>query len=261
MWKNSYRTPTECWQKTSDFPKGKKLPTYLSRAKEKRKKQRQKNTDRTCTSGWELWRRKTLHRLGSPFTGRDGGWWGGSFGATEDSTVIRVQRAKQRDSRTEDWCWPALTSLRGLSAQPLGAWGLGVEAPASEVRSQGENWGWLCEHSLKVASATHLAKRESRKMAGPAYEARDHCFRVRKERGFRASPKWAPEMGASHGYQRGYQRWARNANAAAAATKKPVCKHSTPSTPPLLGNCAAHHGQGPMIQGQLPQENTWCASA
>ena len=30
MWNNSYRTPTECWQKTSDFPKGKKLPTYLA---------------------------------------------------------------------------------------------------------------------------------------------------------------------------------------------------------------------------------------
>ena len=37
MWKNFYRTPIERWQKTSDFPKGKKLPTYLGRAKEKRK--------------------------------------------------------------------------------------------------------------------------------------------------------------------------------------------------------------------------------
>ena len=37
MWNNSYRTLTECWQKTSDFPKGKKLTTYLGRAKEKRK--------------------------------------------------------------------------------------------------------------------------------------------------------------------------------------------------------------------------------
>ena len=37
MWKNSYRTSTERWQKTSDLPKGKKLPTYLGRAKEKRK--------------------------------------------------------------------------------------------------------------------------------------------------------------------------------------------------------------------------------
>ena len=27
MWNSSYRTPTERWQKTSDFPKGKKLPT------------------------------------------------------------------------------------------------------------------------------------------------------------------------------------------------------------------------------------------
>ena len=37
MWNNSYRTPTERWQKTSDFPKGKKLPMYLGRAKENRK--------------------------------------------------------------------------------------------------------------------------------------------------------------------------------------------------------------------------------
>ena len=37
MWNSSYRTPTEHWQKTSDFAKGKKLPTYLGRAKEKRK--------------------------------------------------------------------------------------------------------------------------------------------------------------------------------------------------------------------------------
>ena len=37
MWNNSHRTPTERWPKTSDLPKGKKLPTYLGRAKEKRK--------------------------------------------------------------------------------------------------------------------------------------------------------------------------------------------------------------------------------
>ena len=35
MWNNSYRTPPECWHKTSDLPKGKKLPSYLGRAKEK----------------------------------------------------------------------------------------------------------------------------------------------------------------------------------------------------------------------------------
>ena len=37
MWNNSNRTPTECRQKTSDFPKVKKQPMYLGRAKEKRK--------------------------------------------------------------------------------------------------------------------------------------------------------------------------------------------------------------------------------
>ena len=35
-WNCSYRTSTERWQKMSDLPKGKKLPTYLGRAKEKR---------------------------------------------------------------------------------------------------------------------------------------------------------------------------------------------------------------------------------
>ena len=37
MWNSSYRTLTERWQKTSDFPKGKKLLTHLGMAKEKRK--------------------------------------------------------------------------------------------------------------------------------------------------------------------------------------------------------------------------------
>ena len=44
-----------------------------------------------------------------------------------------------------------------------GGWGLGAEARASEVRSQGDDWGWLREHSLKGASAPQLAGRESRK--------------------------------------------------------------------------------------------------
>ena len=49
-----------------------------------------------------------------------------------------------------------------------GWWGLGAEAPASEVRSQGEDWGWLHEHSLKGASVSQLARRESGKKSGPA---------------------------------------------------------------------------------------------
>ena len=46
IWNNSYRTPTECWQKASDLPKGKKIPTCLGRAKEKRK-----NSDKRIGTG------------------------------------------------------------------------------------------------------------------------------------------------------------------------------------------------------------------
>ena len=90
-------------------------------------------------------------------------------------------------------------------------WGLGAEAQAS-VGSQGEDWGWLREHSLKGASALQLAGREPGKNSGAAEETRDFflplCFLVREERGLRAPLKGAPEMGASRGYQRGPQRWA-----------------------------------------------------
>ena len=79
-----------------------------------------------------------------------------------------------------------------------------------EVGSQGEDWGWLREHSLKGASAPQLAGRESRKESGAAEEARDFffplCFLVHKERGFRVPLKVAPETGASRGYQRRPQR-------------------------------------------------------
>ena len=92
-----------------------------------------------------------------------------------------------------------------------GGRGLGAEALVS-VGSQGEDWGWRRDHSLKGASAPQLAGRESRKRTGAAKEARDFflplCFLVCEERGFRAPPKQAPEMGASRGDQRGPQRWA-----------------------------------------------------
>ena len=49
-----------------------------------------------------------------------------------------------------------------------GGWGLGAEARASEVGSQGEDWGWLREHSLKGVSAPQLAGKESGKRSGAA---------------------------------------------------------------------------------------------
>ena len=148
MWNNSYRTTTECWQKTSDLPKGKKLPTYLGRAKEKRN-----NRDKrigmgpapvggSCEGGNVSTHQKPL--CGQRLRKAEGG----SFGATEESAATGVRRAKRRDSRTEAWHQAALTSPRGLSAPPPGRAGLGAEAWAS-VGSQGEDWGWWREHSLK----------------------------------------------------------------------------------------------------------------
>ena len=57
-----------------------------------------------------------------------------------------------------------------LVCSPAGRdrWDLEAEAQDSELRSQGEDWGWLHEHSLKGASVTQLARRESGKKSGTA---------------------------------------------------------------------------------------------
>ncbi len=54
-----------------------------------------------------------------------------------------------------------------------GGRGLGAEATASEGRSQGEDWGWLREHSLQGVSSPRLAGRKSGKRAGAAEEKTD----------------------------------------------------------------------------------------
>ena len=127
MWNNSYRTPNERRQKTSDLSKGKKLPTYLGRTKD------QKETAETKEEGQDLhqWegavKGERFPNTRKPLRGRR--LWveeGGSFGATEESAATGVQRAKQRDSRTEDRRRAALTSPRGLSAQPPGRAGAGT---------------------------------------------------------------------------------------------------------------------------------------
>lgn len=50
MWTNSYRTPTEHWQETSDFQKGKQMSTKWDRAKEIRKK-RERERDKGLQTG------------------------------------------------------------------------------------------------------------------------------------------------------------------------------------------------------------------
>ena len=130
MWNNSYRTPIECWQKTSDFPQGKKLPTYLGRAKEKRKNRDKRIGTGPAPLGGSCQGEKISTHWEAPSLVEVRGGSGGSFRATEESAATGVQRAKRRDSCTEDHCWPALTTLRGLPSHPpgrmrAGSWGLG----------------------------------------------------------------------------------------------------------------------------------------
>ena len=101
-------------------------------------------------------------------------WWRRGVGAGEASEPQR--RVQQQGCGGQS---------REIPAQRIGAdqhspareacllthWGgrgLGAETPASEVRTQGEDWGWLCEHSLKEASVPQLAGRESGKKSGTA---------------------------------------------------------------------------------------------
>ena len=166
-----------------------------------------------------------------------------------------MQRAKWRDSHTEYRCWPALTSLRGLSAHLPGRAGAG--SCGYRVQIPGRGLGLAAWTQPEGASAPQLARSESRKMSGPAEEARDHCFSVREERGFlphlptegEAPPKGAPEMGMSHRPQR--QAW--NTNAAAAATKNPVCKHRSLSTPPLQEPVQPATARVPWSRDNIPR--------
>ena len=128
------------------------------------------------------------------------------------------------------------------------------------VRLQGEAWGWLREHSLK-GLVCHIwpGGSQGKSLKLPKRQETFSCLPVSwcARRGDSERRLKELQTGTSRSYQRGPQRQARDAKAAAAATKKAVCKHRSPSTPPLLGACAARHCQGPVIQGQLPRENAW----
>ena len=99
-------------------------------------------------------------------------WWVGGVGG-----VLEPQRtAQQQGCRGQSREIPAqrINANQHSPAQEAclltgrGGRGLGAEARASEVRSQVEDWGWLCEHSLKGASVPQLSGRESGKRSGPA---------------------------------------------------------------------------------------------
>ena len=156
---------------------------------------------------------KCFHTLGSPFAGGACGWQRGE--ASEPWRTAQQQRCRGQSGEIPAQRSGADQHSPAREACLLdrwGGWGLGAEAQASEFGSQGEDWGWRREHSLKEASAPQLAGSVSGKRPGTAEEAGDIflplCFLLREERGLRALLKGAPETGASCGYQRRPQRWA-----------------------------------------------------
>ena len=93
---------------------------------------------------------------------------GGIFGAMEESTARGVWGAKREIPAQRVSADQHSPAREACLLTRRGRQGLGAEARAAEVGSQGEDWGWLREHSLKGASVPQLARRESRKKSGPA---------------------------------------------------------------------------------------------
>ena len=91
------------------------------------------------------------------------------FGAAEESTATGVRRAKRGEIPAQRIGADQHSPAREVCLLTRrGRWGLGAESQALKVRSQGEDWCWLCEHVLKGASVPQLAGRESGKKSGSA---------------------------------------------------------------------------------------------
>ena len=130
-------------------------------------------------------------------------------------------------------------SLRGLSAPPPGRAGLGAEARVS-VGSQGEDWGWWRDHSLKGASAPQLAGGSPGKgLELPKRQETFSCLFV----------SWCMRRGDSESCLNELQRWAR----ATAISADPRDGHETLRLllPPPRSLCAST-GHPPHCPSQEP---------
>ena len=109
----------------------------------------------------------------SPFVDGDCRWWRGKLRSRRGECSNRGAEGKADRVPHRGLVLTSTHQPERLVSSPAGAGGAGAEAWASEVGSQGEDWSWRCEHSLKGASAPQLAGRESGKKSRAAKEARD----------------------------------------------------------------------------------------
>ena len=148
-------------------PKRQETPHVPGRAKEKRNNRDKRIGMGAAPLGGSCEGGKVSTHYEGPSRVETGGGWGEALeprrraqqqGCGGQSREIPAQRiSADQHSPAREAC--LLTCRDGR--------GLGAEARAS-VRSQGEDWGWLREHSLKGASAPQLAGRESRKKSRSA---------------------------------------------------------------------------------------------
>ena len=113
MWNNSFRTPTERWQRTSDLPKGKKLPHTPSHV-----------ADRVLVLQpgvrpeplrWESW----VQYIGPPDTSL---LHVTSIGESSPRDLCLNAKTQLRSTNSKPQCWTTLcqtTSKTGTQAHPL----------------------------------------------------------------------------------------------------------------------------------------------
>ena len=138
MWNNSCRTPSEHWQKTPVFQKGKPQSSQNEIGQKIRIKRETKGFQTgICVPGKEWWRRKSVCTLRNPLTGGDGG----SFRNPWGNTATGAPKAKERELTTEITAKQHFPAEKRLAC-PLwwkraGWWGSGFWGRAS-----GEDQYW-----------------------------------------------------------------------------------------------------------------------
>ena len=168
MWNNSYRTPSEPWEKTSGFQKGKPISWEWGRAKDKYKKRYNgcgmgpAPRGGSHEEGKVSTHLKTSHRQ----------FW------REIPNLRREQGNRCLEGEMErishrDHCWTSLPSQKVAHSPTAASDGLGAQAQAFGVGPEGEDQGWRPWRYSEEASAEE--KREFRKKPTPSRGARDHC--------------------------------------------------------------------------------------
>ena len=165
MWNSPHRTPSEPWQKTPDFQKGKPISSEWGRAKDTGKKD-------TVGLRWDLHPRegvvegKVFTRLKTPRRQ----FWGEIQNLRGEQSNRCVEGKMERIS-LRGLCWTALPSQKGAHSPTAAGDGLGARAQALGVDLRGRTRVDGHEDTLRG----WCSKGELREKPRPTRGASDHC--------------------------------------------------------------------------------------